>query len=189
MLRTSRLVLRRWRPEDREPYAALNADPLVMEHFPSALTREQSDAHIDSMEERFERDGFGLWAVEVPRGAGCIGFIGLARPRFDAHFTPCVEVGWRLARAHWGQGYAPEGARAALRHGFTTCGLEEVVSFTTESNRNSQRVMQKLGMTSDPTDAFDHPNLPGHRSRRHVLYRMTAEGWRGFQDGAAISRP
>lgn len=189
-LRTARLVLRRWRESDREPYAALNADPEVTRYFPSALTRAESDAHIDSMEERFEVDGFGLWAVEVPGEFPCIGFIGLARPRFEAHFTPAVEVGWRLAREQWGNGYAPEGAQAALQHGFDTCGLDQIVSFTKEANRNSQRVMQKLGMTSEVADSFDHPSLaPGHPQRRHVLYRITAQRWRDIGRRAGPSPP
>jgi ribosomal-protein-alanine N-acetyltransferase len=164
--------LRRWRDSDREPFASLNADPAVMEHFPALLSREESDDMVDRIEAGFAADGFGLWAVEVAGGPPFIGFVGLAVPRFEAHFTPAVEVGWRLAREHWGRGYATEAARAALDYGFGTVGLEEVVSLTVPANTRSIAVMERLGMTRDPADDFDHPRLPeGHRLRRHVLYR------------------
>jgi RimJ/RimL family protein N-acetyltransferase len=178
-LATDRLRLRAWRPEDREPYAALNADPVVMEHFPAPLTREQSDEHVDRIEAAFAEHGWGLWAVEVPGVSEFIGFIGLGIPRFEAHFTPCVEVGWRLARSAWGHGFAPEGATAALRFAFDEVGLDEVVSFTSVGNAKSRRVMAKIGLQHDPADDFDHPNLPpGHRICRHVLYRTGAAEWR-----------
>lgn len=171
-LRTERLLLRAWRPDDRDPYAALNADPVVMEHFPAPLTRAESDAHVDRVLAAFAEHGWGLWAVEVPGEADFIGFVGLAIPRFEAPFTPCVEVGWRLARSAWGRGYAPEGAMEALRFAFDDLGLDEVLSFTAVGNAKSRRVMEKIGLTHDPADDFDHPNLPpGHRLRRHVLYR------------------
>ncbi len=178
-LRTERLLLRRWRPSDRDPFAALNADPVVMEHFPAPLTRYQSDALVDRIEAAFAEHGWGLWAAEVPGVADCIGFIGLSIPRFEAPFTPCVEVGWRLAKEHWGQGYAPEGARAALQLGFDHIGLDEVLSFTTVANAKSRRVMEKIGMTHDPMDDFDHPNVPVDSPvHRHVLYRISASDWR-----------
>ena len=177
-LRTDRLLLRPWREEDRAPFAALNADPRVMEHFPGVLTREQSDALAAALAARLEERGFGLWAVEVRDGAPFIGFVGLSIPRFEAAFTPCVEVGWRLAHAHWGRGYATEAARAAVAHGFGTEGLDEIVSFTVPANGASRRVMEKLGMTRDPDGDFDHPALPaGHRLRRHVLYRLARNDW------------
>jgi RimJ/RimL family protein N-acetyltransferase len=169
-LRTDRLLLRRWRAEDRPALAALNADARVMEHFPAVLTREESDAFMDRIEQHFDRHGFGLWAVEVPGVTELAGFVGLAVPRFEAHFTPCVEVGWRLAVEHWGRGYAAEGARAALTFGFDEAGLEEIVSFTVPENHRSRRVMEKLGMARNPDDDFDHPSLPDRR--RHVLYRL-----------------
>jgi RimJ/RimL family protein N-acetyltransferase len=173
MLRTGRLLLRRWCDGDREPFAALNADPAVMEHFPAVLSRAESDALIGRIESHFDRHGFGFWAVEVPGQADFIGFVGLSIPSFDAPFTPCVEVGWRLARAHWGQGYASEAARAALDFGFDRFGLEEIVSFTVEGNHRSRQVMQRIGMSHDPADDFDHPNLPASSPlRRHVLYRI-----------------
>lgn len=172
-LRTERLLLRRWREEDRAAFAALNADPRVMEHFPALLSREESDALASGIEARFAERGFGLWAVEVVGSAPFIGFIGLAVPRFEAVFTPCVEIGWRLAAEHWGYGYATEGARAALAFGFESLGLVEILSFTVPANARSRRVMESLGMTHDERDDFDHPLLPeGHRLRRHVLYRI-----------------
>jgi RimJ/RimL family protein N-acetyltransferase len=169
---TDRLCLRRWRPSDRAPFAALNGDPRVMEYFPSTMSREESDALVTSIEAHFERHGFGLWAVEIPTVVPFAGFIGLAIPRFTAHFTPCVEIGWRLAAEQWGHGYATEGARAVLRFGFETLGLREIVSFTVPANRRSRRVMGRIGMRHNPVDDFDHPALPeDHPLRRHVLYR------------------
>jgi RimJ/RimL family protein N-acetyltransferase len=171
-LRTERLVMRPWRPSDRAPFAELNADPLVMEHFPCVLSRQQSDAIADRIEAHFEEHGYGLWAVERPGEAEFIGFVGLAIPGFEAAFTPCVEIGWSLARAHWHQGFATEAARAAVAHGFEVVGLREIVSFTVPRNHPSRRVMEKLGMRLD--GEFEHPTLPaGHALRRHVLYRLT----------------
>jgi ribosomal-protein-alanine N-acetyltransferase len=150
----------------------MNADPEVMEFFPAPLSRAESDDLVDRIEAGFERDGFGLWALE-PRGGGFIGFTGLARPEFEAHFTPAVEVGWRLARHAWGHGYATEAARAALGFAFGPAALEEVVSFTSVGNARSRAVMERLGMTRDPAEDFDHPGIPiGDPLRRHVLYRL-----------------
>lgn len=172
-LRTKRLMLRRWRPEDRAPFAAMNADPRVMEHFPSLLSREESDTRVTGIEAHFERHGFGLWAVEIVGVAPFAGFVGLSIPGFQAPFMPCVEIGWRLAFEHWGRGYATEGATAALTFGFETLNLPEIVSFTVPANVRSRRVMKKLGMTHNPMEDFDHPVLPeGHPLRRHVLYRL-----------------
>ncbi len=171
-LRTSRLWLRRWRPVDRAAFAKLNADPRVMEFFPSTLSREESDAVVDRIARHFEQHGFAQWAVEIPGVTPFAGFIGLSIPRFQAAFTPCVEVGWRLGAEHWNRGYATEGARAALEFGFRLLGLDEIVSFTVPANLRSRRVMEKLDMTHSPGDVFDHPLLPdGHSLRRHVLYR------------------
>ena len=155
MLTTNRLLLRRWRPSDRAPFAALNADPRVMECFPSTLTTAESDAMVDRIEAHFAEKGFGLWVVEVPRLAEFIGFIGLSTPRFTAHFTPCVEIGWRLACEHWGHGYATEGAKAALAYGFQTLKLPEIVAMTAVGNHRSRHVMEKLGMTHDSSDDFE----------------------------------
>lgn len=178
-LRTKRLLLRRWRAADRAPFAALNRDPRVIEFFPGPLSRERSDAMVDQLEQHFEQHGFGEWAVEIPGVAPFIGFVGLAVPGFDAHFTPGVEIGWRLAHEHWGRGYAVEAASAAFAFGFDHLGLAEIVSFTAVPNLRSQRVMEKLGMRRDPADDFDHPALPpDHWLRRHVLYRLDANQWR-----------
>lgn len=183
-LRTERLVLRAWRDADRAPFAAMNADPVVMEHFPSTLTRAQSDAMVDLIQQRWADGRPSLWAVEVPAVADFVGFVGLLEPSFTAPFTPCVEVGWRLAAPFWGRGYAPEGAAAALEHGFDTLGADEIVSFTVPANDRSRRVMEKLGLHHDPADDFDHPNLaPGDPLRRHVLYRLSAAEWRAARRG------
>jgi RimJ/RimL family protein N-acetyltransferase len=172
-LRTPRLRLRRWRPEDRAPFAALNADPRVAEFLRGPLSREHSDALAESIEAHFQRHGFGLWAVEIPGVTPFAGFIGLSVATFKAPFMPCVEIGWRLAAEHWNHGYATEGARAALAFGFETLQLDEIVSFTAVRNLRSRRVMEKLGMTHSAADDFDHPALPGgHPLRRHVLYRI-----------------
>lgn len=172
-LETERLILRRWRPSDLKPFAALNADPRVMEHFPSTLTEDETALMIQSLEDRFDKNGFSFWAAELKATQEFIGFVGLNRPGYETPFTPCVEVGWRLAYEHWGKGYAPEAALATLEYGFEKMNLDEIVSFTSESNLNSQRVMQKIGMTCDPEGGFDHPTLPvGHPLRRHVLYRI-----------------
>jgi ribosomal-protein-alanine N-acetyltransferase len=172
-LRTDRLLLRSWRDSDREPFAALNSDPAVMEFFARPLDRAESDAFIDRIRDHFARHGFGFWAVEAPGVAPLIGLVGLARPAFAAPFTPCVEIGWRLARDHWGRGYATEAAREALRFGFGQLGLDEIVAFTVPDNTRSRAVMERLGMTRSADDDFDHPSLPeGHPRRRHVLYRL-----------------
>lgn len=172
-LRTERLLLRQWKPQDRDPFAAMCADPSVMRYFPSTLTREDSDALVDRIEETFARRGFGLWAVEISGVAPFAGFIGLTEPRFEAHFTPCVEIGWRLAAEFWNRGYATEGAKAALAFGWDVLRLDEIVAMAVPSNHRSLRVMEKLGMARHPADDFDHPRLgSGHPLRRHVLYRI-----------------
>jgi RimJ/RimL family protein N-acetyltransferase len=172
-LATERLLLRAWRSEDLEPFAALNADPRVMEFFPSVLPCGESDALADRIARHIDERGWGLWAVEISGVAPFAGYVGLAVPRFDAHFTPCVEIGWRLAHEHWGHGYAIEGARAALAFGFTALNLDKIVSFTVPANLRSRRVMERLGMTRAEADDFDHPGLPvEHPLRRHVLYRI-----------------
>ncbi len=177
-LLTSRLILRRWLDTDRRPFAALNADPVVMEHFPAPLRREESDDLADRIAADIDERGWGLWAVEIADTAPFAGFIGLNPATFDAPFTPAVEVGWRLAREHWGCGYATEGARAALSFGFDALALEEIVSFTTHGNARSRRVMERLGMRRDPADDFDNPNVPdGDELRPHVLYRLDRASW------------
>jgi RimJ/RimL family protein N-acetyltransferase len=173
-IRTPRLHLRLWRDEDLPAFAALNTDPRVMEWLPRPLDRAESDARVSRMRDHFARHGFGFWAVEAPGVADFIGSVGLAVPDFEAHFTPCVEVGWRLAHEHWGKGYATEAARAALDFGFRQLALEEIVAFTVPANRRSRGVMERIGMSRTPADDFDHAALrEGHPLRPHVLYRAT----------------
>jgi RimJ/RimL family protein N-acetyltransferase len=177
-LHSRRLVLRAWRDDDRDAFAAMNADPRVMAHFPSTLERGESDALADRIGAHFDDHGFGLWALEVPDVVPFAGFVGLALPSFDAPFGPCVEIGWRLAPASCGQGYAREAAATCVTFAFETLHLAELVSFTVPENLRSIGVMRALGMTNDPRDDFDHPRLPaGHRLRRHLLYRLTREEW------------
>ncbi len=177
-LRTPRLLLRPWRDSDRPPFAALNADPEVRRWFPSLQTRAESDATAAALQAHLDAHGFGLWAVEAPGVAPFLGFVGLQHVRFAAPFAPAVEAGWRLARAWWGRGYATEAARAALAHAFGPLALPEVVAFTVPGNAASRRVMERLGMTRDPADDFDHPRIPeGHPMRRHVLYRKKASSF------------
>lgn len=174
---TERLLLRRWRQADLEPFASLNADPRVMEFFPAHLSHEESAGFMARIEAHFEKHAFGLWAVEVPGVAPFIGFVGLAVPRFEAAFTPCVEIGWRLAFPFWNHGYASEGARAVLAFGFEHLGLSQIVSFTVPGNQRSRRVMEKIGMSRDQDGDFDHPSLAaGHPLQRHVLYRINRVG-------------
>jgi ribosomal-protein-alanine N-acetyltransferase len=168
-----RIRLRRWRDEDREAFAAMNSDARVMEFFARPLTRIDSDAMVDRIEEHFAEYGFGLWAIEVPGVAPFIGFAGLTWARFSAPFTPCVEVGWRLAFEHWGRGYATEAARLVLGYGFGKLALAQVVSYTSAANHRSRAVMERLGMRRDPVEDFDYPSFSeGHPLRRHVLYRL-----------------
>jgi RimJ/RimL family protein N-acetyltransferase len=174
-LQTERLILRRWKESDREPFARINADPRVMEHFPACLTRAESDALMDRIEAHFEAHGFGLFAAELRATGELIGFIGLAIPPFEAYFTPCVEIGWRLGAAHWNQGLATEGARTVLRYAFEELRLQELVSLAVAANLPSRRVMEKLGMAYE--GEFEHPRLPeGHPLRRHVIYRCVTAG-------------
>jgi RimJ/RimL family protein N-acetyltransferase len=177
-LRTERLVLRDWRAADRAPFAALNADPRVMEHFPASLDRAASDALVERITTDLHRNGWGLWAVARRDDDRFLGFTGLLAVGFEAPFTPAVEVGWRFAVDAWGHGYATEAARAAVRYAFAVLALDQLVSMTTPSNGRSQRVMERLGMTRDPADDFDHPRIAvGHPLRRHVLYRLSRAVW------------
>ena len=164
--------LRAWRDDDLAPFAAMNADPVVMEHFPRRLTPEESRAMLDRIRADLARRGWGLWAVDVDDA--CAGFTGLAEPRFTAPFTPCVEIGWRLRREFWGRGIGLTAARLAERHAFETLRLRELVSFTAAGNRRSRRLMERLGFNHDPRDDFLHPLLPEDSPlRRHVLYRKS----------------
>ncbi|MCE9622035.1 MAG: GNAT family N-acetyltransferase [Actinomycetia bacterium] len=178
-MRTDRLLLRGWRESDRAPYASLNADTEVMRHFPSTLTNEQSDEMVDRIIAAWSARGFGLWAVEREDSGEFIGFVGLAAPSWHADFTPCVEVGWRLTRSQWGNGFAPEAAHAALAFGFEHVELpnDEIVSFTTRQNVKSQRVMHKIGLRPDPSREFDHPLTPGWAEQRHVFYAIERARW------------
>jgi RimJ/RimL family protein N-acetyltransferase len=171
-LTTERLLLREWRERDRAPFAAMNADPRVTEFLSGSLDRADSDAFVDRIEARWAADGHGLWAVEGLATGEFIGFVGLARQTFGPDFTPCVEIGWRLAPAAWGQGYATEAAREALRFGFETLGLDEIVSITRPANARSRAVMERLGMTRDPADDFERPDRDGVGIHREVLYRL-----------------
>jgi RimJ/RimL family protein N-acetyltransferase len=176
-LTTDRLLLREWHDSDRTPYATLNGDPEVMRHYPSTLTPEQSNEMVERIVSTWREKGFGLWAVERLDTAEFVGYVGLFSPTWEAEFTPCVEIGWRLAKEHWGNGFAPEAATAALDWAFANVDLpgDRVLSFTTLGNVNSQRVMQKIGLVRDMDGDFDHPLLPYWKDRRHVLYGIDRE--------------
>jgi RimJ/RimL family protein N-acetyltransferase len=204
LLTTQRLILRPWRETDREGFARLNDDPAVMEFMLRTLSRDESDALAAGIQAAIEKRGWGFWAVEVKAGEGAaafIGFVGLSVPSFTAHFTspiaksrlrrflpacerrdfralPCVEIGWRLAKEHWGAGYASEAAAACLRFGFERLKLQQIVAFTVPLNKRSIGVMERIGMSRNPSDDFDHPKLPpGHPLQRHVLYRINRSDW------------
>jgi RimJ/RimL family protein N-acetyltransferase len=174
-LRTSRLLLRPLRDDDLDAFCALHADAGVMAQLGAPLSRTESQAALQRLKSSVETHGFGPWGVELVDGKTFIGVVGLSRSTFEAPFTPCTEILWRLLPAHWGKGYATEAAAASLSYGFATLGLPEILAWTTPANAASRRVMAKLGMTHDPSDDFDHPRLPfGHPLRRHVLYRARA---------------
>jgi ribosomal-protein-alanine N-acetyltransferase len=177
-LRSARLILRRWTPSDRPVFGDMNADPVVMEFFPSTMTRAESDATMQRIEDHFDAEGFGLWAIEVESTGTFAGFVGLLSATFEAPFTPAVEIGWRLRSDQWGHGYATEAARKALADGFVRLGLDEIVSFTAAINQRSRRVMERLGMQRDAADDFDHPAVAeASPLRPHVLYRLTRSDW------------
>lgn len=178
ILRTERLIMRPFNADDREAFATINADQQVMEHYPSPLTRAESDALMDRINASFRERGFGVWALELGSSKALLGYTGLAVPTWENHLTPCVEIGWRLGREHWGNGYASEAARAALEVAFTDLGLAEVLSFTSLPNHRSARVMQRIGMRRDEASDFAHPNLPAeHPLSRHIVYRVSASEW------------
>lgn len=178
-IRTERLLLRPWREEDFEPLVQMNADSRVMECFPAVKSREDSTGAFHHMQTHIKKHGWGFWAAELLQTGEFIGFIGLEHVDFTAPFTPAAEIGWRLAFAHWGKGYATEGAKEALRYGFETLNLPEIVSFTAAQNLRSRNVMEKIGMHHNPEDDFDHPKIPaGHPLRRHVLYRLKNAEWK-----------
>ena len=173
MIETPRLLLRPWRLSDREPFRRMNGDPRVMEFFAKTLSLKESDELVERIDAHFQTHGYGIFAAELRESGAFTGFIGLSIPTFQAHFTPCVEIGWRLDPAYWNRGLATEGARAVLQYGFETLALDEIVSFTVPGNLRSRRVMEKIGMHHDAAGDFDYPGLPeGHPLRRHVLYRL-----------------
>ncbi|MDB6081403.1 MAG: rimL [Chlamydiia bacterium] len=179
IIKTKRLILRPWQEKDLVSFAAMNADPRVMEHFPSVKTFEESRQEYQRIIDHFTKHSWGSWAVSLIDGAEFIGFIGLRAIDFLAPFTPAVEVGWRLAFDYWGKGYATEGALASLQYGFEKLDLKEIISFTATSNSRSTTVMEKIGMHHNPADDFDHSLLAeGHRLRRHVLYRFDQAEWK-----------
>lgn len=176
-LRTERTLLRPWRDADREAFAAINGDVEVMRFMPSVLSRGESDALVDAFDARWRAGELSPWALELPGACEIAGFVGLHVPSFEARFTPCVEIAWRLARAHWGMGYPFEAATAALAEAFDACVSAEILAWTVVANTRSWRLMERLGMDRD-AEAFDHPRLPdGHPLRRHVLYRLTQEAF------------
>lgn len=173
IIETARLILRTWTQNDLDPMVLINQDPKVMEHFPSTPTPEETQQFLQKIVDHNNKHGFSLYAVERKDTHEFIGFIGLFCPSFEAHFTPSVEIGWRLASQHWGQGFAPEGAQAVLDYAFHVLNIPEVVSFTTVKNQNSRRVMEKIGLHHDVNDDFNHPNLTEESPlRHHVLYRL-----------------
>lgn len=179
VLHTERLVLRNWTDQDLEPFAAINADPAVMRHFTGVKDRAGSDELMAMIRSHFRTFGFGLFAVERRSDGALLGFTGLAVVPFDAHFTPATEIGWRLGSEFWGYGYATEAAAEVVRFSFDEASLNELVSMAVPANKPSLAVMRRLGMRHDPADDFDHPAFPdGHRLRRHVLHRLTADDWR-----------
>lgn len=176
MITTPRLLIRPWQPRDHQPFIDMNQDPLVMRYFPSVLTPAESIDAIRNYEQRFEQDGFGFWATELLATGQFIGVLGLSRIRFDAPFTPGIEIGWRLAQPFWNQGLATEGAAAILAHAFHQLALDEVVAITAATNIPSRRIMEKLHMTYNPADDFLHPRLASdHPLAPHVLYRARRE--------------
>lgn len=184
---TPRLRLRQWRDADRGPFAALNADPVVMEFFSALGERSASDASIDAWQAQFVERGWSNWAAELRQTAEFIGFVGLSVPRRVLPFSPCVEIGWRLAREHWGKGYATEAARDVLRIGFATLGLPEIVSFTAVPNRRSRAVMERIGMHNSHED-FEHPAVPeGSPLRLHCLYRLSRDRWQAGNASPNVS--
>jgi 3-dehydroquinate dehydratase/shikimate dehydrogenase len=179
-IESERLILREWNETDIEPFASLNCDPDVMQYFPKPLTTEESKQFIIKSNSILQEKSFGLWAAEIKSSSEFIGFIGLAVPTFEAPFTPCIEIGWRLAKKFWSQGYATEGARRVLQYAFDDLHLNEVVSFTSELNRPSIRVMERIGMKRDPNEDFYHPRVEkGHRLEKHVLYRLKKNDFPG----------
>jgi RimJ/RimL family protein N-acetyltransferase len=184
IIRTERLILRPWRKNDLDSFAKINADPKVMEFYPSVMTREESDDLAMKFQKEFKERGYGFWAVEVPGVADFIGYVGLNYWNLEMPFAPCIDIGWRLDSSFWGHGYATEGAEASLHYGFKILGLSEIVAMATIENARSKRVMERLGMKSDPAENFEHPKVPkGDPLSWRVLYRLPSTEW------AAQSKP
>ncbi len=178
-LQTERLLLRSWRVDDLDDLASMNADPEVMQYFPACLDRDESAGLMTRNADHIGRHGFAWWALEVPGAATFAGAVALLMPRFEAHFTPCFEIGWRLPRAFWGRGYATEAAAAVVDFAFDRIELDDVVAFTASANERSRNVMTRLGMAHCPADDFGHPHLAvDHPLRHHVLYRLSRQTWR-----------
>ena len=177
-IETERMVLRAWQMSDRAEFARLNSDVRVMEFMPACLSTAESDLFFDRIQHHFQKYGFGLYVAELREGRRFVGTVGLMVPQFEAHFAPCVEIGWRLTADCWGRGLATEGARAVVQHAFESLNLESLVSFTVPANVRSRRVMEKIGMSRESADNFEHPKLPeGHPLRPHVLYRLSRTDW------------
>ncbi len=173
-IETDRLILREWQDQDINAFVQINQDPLVLEFLPSALSKQEVIDWIKRINQHIHDHGFGLWAATLKSSGECIGYVGLNVPNFCAHFTPCVEIGWRLASNYWGYGYATEAAKAVLDVAFTQLKLKEIVAFTVSANKRSIRIMEKIGMQRNPADDFNHPRLPlDHPLSKHVLYRIT----------------
>lgn len=178
-IKTARLILRPWIEKDRQRFAGMSADPVAMEHLLPLAGPEETDGWIDRQLAHLAKHGFCFWAVEGKESGDFVGAIGLLRIGYEAHFTPAVEVGWRVSRPFWGRGYASEAAAASIRFGFEVLGLPEIVANTVAQNTRSRRVVEKLGMSHDAKDDFDHPRIPeGHSLRRQVLYRLPRDRWR-----------
>lgn len=176
-IKTERLILRQWKPEDVPQFVAMNEDPEVMKYFPGALSPQQSEGWAENCRQMLERQGWGLWAIEIQSTGEFIGFVGLHAPTIDLPFNPCVEIGWRLKSSAWGRGFATEAARACVDYGFSVVGLTEIVSFTSVVNTPSSAVMERLAMKRDPA-TFEHPSVPaGHVLREHCIYRISASDW------------
>ena len=174
VIRTERLGLRFWKPEDLEPFAKMNSDPEVMKYFPAPMTMKESKEALDRIVSHFSNYRYGLFVLEMLEDRRFIGFTGFNRPAFESYFTPCVEIGWRLIIEAWGKGYATEAAAACLEYGFDALRFREVYSFTSVLNKSSERVMQKIGMEKE--GEFDHPKIEqGHPLRKHVLYKISTE--------------
>lgn len=181
IITSNRLGLRQWSENDHDAFAKMNADAKVMEHFPYLMTREQTDAYLKRIYAHFKEYGYGVYAVDVLESGEFIGYIGFSCPTWEAYFTPCVEVGWRLKSEHWNNGYATEGAKACLEYGFKSLGFDAIYSWTALDNLASERVMQKIGLIK--IDEFDHPRIQkGHRLERHVLYELKKDTHLNFRN-------